>query len=122
VFGPQPRSYDYPLPKKVELGALRAALARKVKENAITVVDELSAPEIKTKAAAELLARLGVEGKALLVDVATDEKLLKSVRNMPKVSFLASSRLGARDVLDARRVVVTRSALERLQEALGKLS
>src|SRR6516225_5815240 len=66
VFGPQPRSYDYPLPKKVELGALRAALARKVKENAITVVDELSAPEIKTKAAAELLARLGVEGKALL--------------------------------------------------------
>jgi large subunit ribosomal protein L4 len=122
VFGPQPRSYDYPLPKKVELGALRAALAQKVQENAVTVVDELSAAEIKTKAAAELLARLGVEGKAVLVDVAVDEKLLKSVRNIPEISLLASTRLRARDVADARRVVVTRSALVKLQEALEALS
>src|SRR5439155_19701798 len=67
VFGPQPRSYDYALPKKVELGALRAALAEKVQAGALVVVDELTASEIKTKAAAELLARLGVGGKAVLV-------------------------------------------------------
>src|SRR5687768_17539041 len=57
VFGPQPRSYDYALPKKVERGALRAALAEKVQAGALVVVDELSATEIKTKAAVELLAR-----------------------------------------------------------------
>src|SRR3989449_2188210 len=81
VFGPQPRSYDYALPKKVERGALRAALAAKLKDGAVLVVDELSAAEVKTKAAAELLKRLGVDGKAVLVDVAVDEKLSRSVRN-----------------------------------------
>src|SRR5262245_26962643 len=70
VFGPQPRSYEYQLPKKVERGALRAALAQKMKDGALVVVDRLAADEIKTKAAAELLGRLGVQGKAVLVDVA----------------------------------------------------
>src|SRR5689334_23171229 len=68
VFGPQPRSYDYRLPKKVERGALRAALAEKVQQQALVVVDALAATEIKTKAAAELLKRLGCDGKAVLVD------------------------------------------------------
>src|SRR5215213_5854819 len=62
VFGPQPRSYDYQLPKKVERGALRAALAQKLKDGQVVVVDALSASEIKTKAAAALLGRLGVSG------------------------------------------------------------
>src|SRR6266513_6461674 len=70
VFGPQPRSYDFALPKKVRLGALRAALADKLQNGALVVVDELSASEIKTKSAAELLKRLGVDGKAVLVVVA----------------------------------------------------
>src|SRR5881392_3304379 len=60
VFGPQPRSYDYALPKKVGRGALRAALAEKMQQGAIVVVDQLAVSEIKTKAAADLLARLGV--------------------------------------------------------------
>src|SRR5579864_2386619 len=70
VFGPQPRSYAYQLPKKVERGALRAALAQKAKDGALVVVDALSAGEVKTKAAVELLARLGVTGKVVLIDVA----------------------------------------------------
>src|SRR5437867_13173215 len=49
VFGPQPRSYDYALPKRVGRGALRAALAQKVQQGALVVVDELAASEIKTK-------------------------------------------------------------------------
>src|SRR5581483_10045346 len=57
VFGPQPRSYDYRLPRKVERGALRAALAAKLQENAVVVVDALAAGEIKTKAVAETLKR-----------------------------------------------------------------
>src|SRR5437763_4719791 len=72
VFGPQPRSYDFRLPKKVKRGALRAALAQKLQEGAVVVVDTLTAGEIKTKAAAELLKRLGCEGKAVLVDVTVD--------------------------------------------------
>src|SRR5438067_3444117 len=55
VFGPQPRSYDFRLPKKVERGALRAALAEKVQAGQLVVVDALTASEVKTKAAAELV-------------------------------------------------------------------
>src|ERR1041384_2681351 len=62
VFGPQPRSYEYQLPKKVEKGALRAALTQKLRDGEVVVVEALSVAEIKTKAAAEMLKRLGVEG------------------------------------------------------------
>src|SRR6184192_904516 len=65
VFGPQPRSYDFQLPKKVERGALRAALAQKMKDGAVVVVDELAASAIKTKDAVEMLKRFGVDGKAV---------------------------------------------------------
>jgi large subunit ribosomal protein L4 len=119
VFGPQPRSYDFKVSKKVERGALRAALAAKVQAGALVVVDALAAGEIKTKAASELLRRLGVTGKAVLVDVAVDDKLSRSVRNIPGVQLVASARLTARDVINAGRVVTTQGALEKLQEALA---
>jgi large subunit ribosomal protein L4 len=119
VHPPRSRSYDFKLSKKVELGALRGALAEKLKAGELIVVDALSATEIKTKAAVALLKTLGVTGKAVLVDVAADEKLSRSVRNIPGVSLVPSARLTAREVLDAGRVVATKGALEKLQEALA---
>src|SRR5687767_5443644 len=82
VFGPQPRSYEFTVPKKVEKGALRAALSAKLQGGAVVVVDALSASEVKTKAAAAMLRGLGVDGKALIVDVHPDEKFALSVRNI----------------------------------------
>src|SRR3982751_2508147 len=61
-FGPQPRSYEYSIPKKVEKGALRAALSQKLRDGEVIVVDALSVAEIKTKAAADMLQKLGVDG------------------------------------------------------------
>ncbi len=119
VFGPQPRSYEYQLPKKVEKGALRAALTQKLRDGEVIVVDALSVAEIKTKAAAEMLRRLGIEGKALLVDVKPEDKLSLSVRNIEGVRLLASNRVSARDVVNSRRLVMTRAAIEKLQEALA---
>ena len=119
TFGPQPRSYEYQLPKKVEKGALRAALTQKLRDGDVTVVEALTVGEIKTRAAAEMLKRLGVEGKALLVDVKPEGNLTLSVRNIEGVRLLASNRVSARDVMNTRRVVLTRAAIEKLQEALG---
>jgi large subunit ribosomal protein L4 len=119
VFGPQPRSYDYQLPKKVERGALRQAMQAKLREGAVVVVEELKATAIKTKPAAELLRRLGAEGRTLVVDVALDEPFRLSVRNIAGVTTVASGRLTARDVMNTSRVIATRAALERLQEVLG---
>jgi len=119
VFGPQPRSYDFAIPKKVERGALRAALQTKLRDGAVTVVDELATADIKTKAAAELLKRLGASGRTLVVDVRPDEKFLLSARNIAGVSVVASGAHGARDVLNTTRIITTRAAVERLQEVLG---
>jgi len=119
TFGPQPRSYDFRIPKKVEKGALRAALAQKLHDGQVVVVNALSVSEIKTKAAAEMLRRLGIDGKALLVDVKPEDKLALSVRNIEGVRVLPSNRISARDVMNTRRVVLTQAALEKLQEALG---
>jgi large subunit ribosomal protein L4 len=118
VFGPQPRSYDYAMPRKQERGALREALASKLQSGAVVVVDALEAVE-KTKAAAEMLARFGAERSALLVDVKPAETLMRAVRNIPGTVCLESGRLKARDVMRARRVIATRAAVERLQEVLG---
>ena len=119
VFGPQPRSYEYALPRKVERGALRAALGQKLGEGVVTVVDALAASEVKTKAAAEMLKGLGAAGKTLLLDVGLDTNLDLSVRNLQGVRFIRSNQVSARDVMDATRIIATRAAVERLQEVLA---
>src|SRR5918993_3286867 len=117
--GPQPRSYEFQLPKKVEKGALREALSAKMQGGDVVVVDALSAGEIKTKAVVGLLKTLGVAGKALIVDVQPEEKFALSVRNVAGVRMLPSNRITARDLMDTRKVVLTQAALEKLQEALS---
>jgi large subunit ribosomal protein L4 len=115
VFGPQPRSYDFRLPRKMKRGAIVAALAQRIQDGALVVVDELTATDSKTKAATELLKRLGADGKALLIDVQPNEQLGLAVRNLPGVQFLPSARVGARDVINASRVIATKAAVEKLQ-------
>ena len=119
VFGPQPRSYAYPLPKKVIRGGLRAALTQKFKEEGILVVDQLSAEEPRTRHATELLNRLDLSGKTLFVDVKPDANLALAVRNISGIRISSTNRVSARDVVDAGRVVMTRAALERLEQVLA---
>jgi large subunit ribosomal protein L4 len=119
VFGPQPRSYEYRLPRKVERGALRQALQAKIREGVVIVVDELRAAGIKTKPAAELLRRLGARGRTLVIDVRLDEPFRLSVRNIAGVTAVPSGRLTARDVMNTSRIIATRAAIERLQEVLA---
>ncbi len=119
VFGPQPRSYDFRLPRKVERGALRAAMAVRAQEGAFVVVDGLAVADGRTKSAAELLARLGATGKTLLIDVKPDEMTARAVGNLAGVRLVPVARLCARDVMDAVRIVATSAAIERLQTALA---
>ncbi len=120
VFGPQPRSYDYALPRKMRRGALRSAMAQRISEGAVTVVDTLALGEVKTKLAADLLDRLGGRKRVLLVDVTPDSKLLLSVRNLQGARLVGVTHVTARDVMDARRVVATQAAIEAMQEALAR--
>src|SRR5215208_1935487 len=78
VFGPQPRSYEFDLPKKVRMGALRAALAQKLHDGSVIVVDRLDAGDGKTKDAAALLRRLGASGKTLVLGVPPDDAFVRA--------------------------------------------
>ncbi len=119
VFGPQPRSYEFDIPKKVRRGALVAALRQKISDGAVIVVDRLESAERKTKATADMLRRLGATGRTLVIDVKPDDGFAVSARNIAGVKLVASSRVTARDVIDTTKVVATRAALEKLQESLG---
>ena len=119
VFGPQPRSYSFDLPKKVRLGALRAALAAKVAAGTLIVVDALTSDDRKTKGTAAMLTRLGATGKTVIIDVKPDDGFALSARNLAGVALMPSQRVTARDVADTSHVIVTRAALETLQESLG---
>src|SRR3954447_12872442 len=119
VFGPQPRSYNFDLPKKVRRGALRAALAAKLAAGTLIVVDALTSADRKTKATAAMLTRLGATGKTVIIDVTPDEGFALSARNLAGVAVIPSQRVTARDVADTSHVIVTRAALETLQESLS---
>jgi large subunit ribosomal protein L4 len=120
VFGPQPRSYEFDLPKKVRLGAVRAALAQKLRDGAVIVVDKLEAGEdAKTKDTAAMLKRWGAAGKTVVIDVQQDDRFVRSARNIAGVKLASASRVSARDIIDTAHVVVTRDALEKLQASLA---
>jgi large subunit ribosomal protein L4 len=103
----------------VRRGALLAALAQKLTDGAVIVVDKLEAGDRKTKTTAALLKRIGATGKTLVIDVTPEEAFAVAVRNIAGVKLVPSNRVTARDVIDTTRVVATKGALEKLQEALG---
>ena len=119
VFGPRPRSYAYALPAKVVRRALRAALSQKLRDGAVTVVEQLTVDEPRTRDAVELLGRLDSGERALLVDVKPQPNLELAVRNLPGVRAVGSSRLTARDVAWAPRLFVTADAFIHLEKVLA---
>jgi large subunit ribosomal protein L4 len=103
AFGPVPRSYEQSLPKKMRRAALRGALSLRREEGAITVVEEIEFPEIKTRRVAEMLSALSLEGAGVLIVIdAANEKLERSARNLRNVGL-----------------VITRAALSAIEGRLG---
>jgi large subunit ribosomal protein L4 len=120
VFGPQVRSYDFALPRKVKLGALRNALAAKLADGTLVVVDKLeAASDKKTKTTAAMFKALGATGKTLVIDTKHDDGFMQTARNIAGVRLVPSGRVTARDVMDTDSVIVTREAIEKLEASLG---
>lgn len=119
VFGPQPRSYAYRLPQKMLLGALRSALSAKLAGQEMTVIDEFKVENHKTKQLREILGRFDGAASMLLVDVAGNRNLELSSRNLEGVEVVSNRELHPYHLLQYRRVLISRPAAERLQEALA---
>jgi large subunit ribosomal protein L4 len=119
VFGPQPRDYSYAMPKKARAAALRAALTQRLVEGALKIVEGFPLEAPKTKVLKGLLAKLGVAGKAVVVDHQPADALVLSGRNLPGVKVVADSHLTAYDVMDCKHLVVTQEAIDKLEERLA---
>jgi len=121
VFGPKPRDYRFKLNKKVKQLARRSALSYKVQENALVVVEDFSFDTPKTKSFIDVLNNLKVsDKKTLVVAAGSDKNLYLSARNLPKVKVALASDLNTYGVLDAAVLVVTESAVAKIEEVLAK--
>jgi large subunit ribosomal protein L4 len=107
------------MPKKARAAALRAALSQRLVEGAVKIVEAFAVEEPKTKVLKSLLARLGVAGKAVVVDHEPKDALVLSGRNLQDVKVVADSHLTAYDVMDCRHLVVTQEAIDKLEERLA---
>ena len=119
-FGPMPRDYSYSLPKKAKRAALVDAIASKVAENKLIVIDNLNLAEPKTKLMSALLENLGVQENALVLIKDENKNLTLAARNIPTVKVLRMGNINVYDVLKYRYLLTTQDALTVIQEVYGK--
>jgi large subunit ribosomal protein L4 len=120
VFGPRPRDYEYHLPRKMFRAALKSALALKLKEQQLNIIDAFSLQDHKTKAFSESLTKLGFDRKVLLVDHQENRNLWLAARNLSDVQLIPNLQVTPYHVVNARHVVFTKAAIQALQEVLSK--
>ena len=121
VHGPKPRSYDYDFPRKKLMGALRSALAAKLADGKLVVVDSFDVKEPKSKAFRASLHKLNAKGTTLLVEKyigETEKNLHLSARNLKGVELVAGSAVHPYHLLRYANAVFSRPALEKLQDSL----
>jgi large subunit ribosomal protein L4 len=116
VFGPQPRSHEMKVPRKVRALALRSALSDRAREGRIAVVDSFAFEEPKTKDAIKALESLGVTGKSLVVLEERNDTIGLSFRNLPETHVILVDQLNTYDILNADWIVFTQSALAKVGE------
>ena len=115
VFAPKPRDYSFKMNKKEKRIALLSALSSKVADNKIVVLDAFNLDEVKTKKFAEVMSNLKVD-KALLVIEGENKNVVLSGRNIPTVKVSATNEINTYDVLKYETLVVTKAAVEKLEE------
>ncbi|PRZ13326.1 LSU ribosomal protein L4P [Laceyella sediminis] len=120
VFGPTPRTYAYKLPKKVRRLAIKSALASKVIDSQLVVLDELKLEQPKTRDMVQVLKNLGIERKALVVTDNLEDNAVLAARNIPGVKLITADGVNVLDVLYHDKLILTRGAVNRVEEVLGQ--
>lgn len=119
VFGPTPRGYAVKMNQKVRQLALRSALSYHASNGQLKVVESLSIDAPKTKLFQTLLAGLGIEGKTLIVAKTFGDNEMMAARNIPTIAFSTVSHVSVYDILNCKTLVLTKDAVETLEEVLG---
>lgn len=116
ALGPKPRSYKYSLPKKVKRLAMKSALSSKTQDNNIMVIEDLKFAEIKTKQMIELLGKMDVSSKVLIVLAEKNEQVMKSARNIPGVKTSLVNTLNVYDIMKFDKFIITKDAVKKVEE------
>ena len=116
ALGPKPRLYKSKLNKKVRRIAMTSALSTKVAGSEMIVVDAITAAEYKTKTMAAMLSAIGAGKKTLVVLPAVDEKVQKSLENIPGVKVTLVNTLCVYDILNCNSFVIAKDAVAKLEE------
>ena len=119
VFAPKPRDYSYTLNKKVRRLALKSVLSAKAQADAIVVIDEIKMDEIKTKKFAGFLSAVNADTKALVVTADVKENVVLSARNIPGVETTFANLINVYDLLNAKKIVVEKAALAKIEEVFA---
>jgi len=119
VHGPQPRSYDYKLPRKMQLGALRSALSAKLRDGELKVVQAFSLSDHKTKGMRQVLGKLEATRSVLLVEVGENRNLTLASRNLPGIKLVPTRDVNVYDLLAHKQVLLSEPAAKKLSEALA---
>jgi large subunit ribosomal protein L4 len=120
-FGPTPRSYDKDMPREMRREALRSAVAARATADELTVIDSLAAGDGKTKSLVTQLTTLGVAPHTTLVVVSElADTVRRAARNVPWLTVETPRHVSAYQLMQARRIVIERSALTALEEALAR--
>ncbi|MBA3028178.1 MAG: 50S ribosomal protein L4 [Desulfobacteraceae bacterium] len=117
IFGPDPRSYSYSMPKKVRKLGLKMALSSKLKEDKILVLDQFQLEKIKTKEVCEILKRLNAI-KALIITSEKDEVLELSARNISGIKVLRIEGMNVYDLLKHDSLVLIESSVKAIEGRL----
>ncbi|HBN85418.1 MAG TPA: 50S ribosomal protein L4 [Clostridiales bacterium] len=115
-LGPKPRSYSYTVPRKLKRLALKSALSSKVADKELILLEQLSIDEIKTKLIVEVLSNLNINEKVLVVIDQPDEKIQKSIRNIPDAKIAFVNTINVYDILKYEKFLVTKAAVSKIEE------
>jgi len=118
IFGPDPRSYAYKVPKKVRKLALKMALSSKLRDNKLMVLNQFELDEIKTRTFVGIMQTLNIR-KALIVTDKEDERLEKSSRNVSYVKVLRNEGINVYDLLAHDNLILLESSIAAIQGRLA---
>ena len=119
ALGPKPRTYTVKLNKKVKRLALLSVLSAKAAEENIVVIDDIKLDEVKTKTFQTFLNAVNAADKPLVVTAEKNELVVKSARNIPGVEVTFANLVNVYDVLNAKKLVVDKAALAKIEEVFA---
>lgn len=123
IFGPKPRDFSYPFPRKKNILAIKSIIANKIKEGNIQIIDDLSLNHPKTKEAIKMYKAFNlISGvhKVLFIDFNENVSCSLAVRNIPRAKFMALSFLNAYDLINYKKIFISKAAFEKIQEMIQR--